>query len=58
MYWRAFDKAEDLDAKLGVVSQIDRTLPSAQSVRPAVDAAPEPGARGAGRHERAASSVM
>ena len=58
MYWRAFDKADDLDAKLGVVTQVDRALPSAQPVRPALDAAPEPGARrpAPARHGRASSS--
>ena len=52
MYWRAFDKADDLDDKLGVVTQADRAVPPAQPVRPAVDAAPAPGARRPARRGR------
>ncbi len=57
MYWRAFDKADDLDAKLGIVTQADRTLPAAQPVRPAVDAAPKPGARRPSRRESGPSAA-
>ena len=36
MYWRAFDRAEDLDHKLEVGPQAHRALPPAQPARPAV----------------------
>ena len=45
MYWRAFDRAEELDHKLDVVAQADRAVPPARPARPALCPVPAPGAR-------------
>ena len=45
MYWRAFDKAEDLDAKLGVVSRLTELYLQRNQLDRLLDAAPAPGAR-------------
>ncbi len=44
IYWRAFDRTDDLDHKLDVVRKLTELYLQREPVRPALDAAPAPGA--------------